>query len=133
MTQNKQQIIKNEEKQKKVENGISALEDQLLEKNIIFQWITEEEFEDHQDIKTKVISVLATVAEGATAEDKKESAKKTPMDTIERMGKYNPNRPRPVKVKFTNKTDVNSLFKNQKKLPDGVFIDREYSKAMEKE
>ena len=129
----KQQIIKNEEKQKKLENRISALEDQLLEKNIIFQGITEEEFEDHQDTKMKVISVLATVAEGATAEDKKESAKKTPMDTIECMGKYNPNRPRPVKVKFTNKTAVNSLFKNRKKLPDGVYIDREYSKATEKE
>ena len=32
-----------------------------------------------------------------------------------------------------NKTDVSCLFKNWKKLPDGVFIDREYSKATEKE
>ena len=38
-----------------------------------------------------------------------------------------------MKVKFTNKTDVSCLFKNRKKLPDGVFIDREYSKATEKE
>ena len=38
-----------------------------------------------------------------------------------------------MKVKFTNKTDVSCLFKNQKKLPDGVYIDREYSKATEKE
>ena len=49
------------------------------------------------------------------------------------MGKYKPNRTRPLKVKFTNKTDVSCLFKNRKKLPDGVFIDREYSKATEKE
>ena len=128
-----QQIIKNEAKQKKLETRISALEDQLLEKNIIFQGLTEDEFEDHQETKTKVISVLATVTEGATAEDRKESAKKTPIDSIECMGKYKPNRPRPVKVKFTNKTDVSCLFKNRKKLPDGVFIDREYSKVTEKE
>ena len=128
-----QQIIKNEAKQKKLEMRISALEDQLLEKNIIFQGLTEDEFEDHQETKTKIISVLATVTEGATAEDRKESAKKTPIDSIERMGKYKPNRSRPVKVKFMNKTDVSCLFKNRKKLPGGVFIDREYSKATEKE
>ena len=128
-----QKIIKNEAKQKKLETRISALEDQLLEKNIIFQGLTEDEFEDHQETKTKVILVLATVTEGTTAEDRKESAKKTPIDSIEHMGKYKPNRPRPVKVKFMNKTDVSCLFKNWKKLADGVFIDREYSKVTEKE
>ena len=128
-----QQIIKNEVKQNKLETRISALEDQLLEKNIIFQGLTEDEFEDQQETKTKIISVLTTVTEGATAEDRKESAKKTPIDSIERIGKYKPNRSRPMKVKFMNKTDVSCLFKNQKKLPDGVFIDREYSKATEKE
>ena len=126
-----QQIIKKEVKQKKLETRISALEDQLLEKNIIFQGLTEDEFEDQQETKTKIISVLTTVTEGVTAEDRKESAKKTPIDSIERIGKYKPNRSRPVKVKFTNKTDVSCLFKNWKKLP--VFIDREYSKATEKE
>ena len=38
-----------------------------------------------------------------------------------------------MKVKFTNKTDVDNLFKNRKKLPNGVFIDKEYSRATEKE
>ena len=128
-----QQIIKNEVKQKKLETRISALEDQLLEKNIISQGLTEDEFEDQQETKTKIISVLTNVTEGATAEDRKEAAKKTPIDSIERMGKYKLNRTRPVKVKFMNKTDVSCLFKNRKKLPDGVFIDREYSKATEKE
>ena len=128
-----QQIIKNKVKQKKLETRISALEDQLLEKNMIFQGLTEDEFEDQQETKTKIISILTTVTEGATVEDRKESAKKTPIDSIERMGKYKPNRSRPVKVNFTNKTDVSCLFKNRKKLPDGVFIDREYSKGTEKE
>lgn len=73
----KQQIVKNEEKQKKLEHRISVLEDQLLEKNIIFQGLTEDKFDDIGDTKAKIISVLATVNEGATAEDRKEVAKKT--------------------------------------------------------
>ena len=76
----KQQIIKNEEKEKKLEHRISALEDQLLEKNIIFQGLGEDEFDDLNDTKSKIISVLATVTNGATAEDKIEVAKKTPIN-----------------------------------------------------
>ena len=72
----KQQIVKNEEKQKKLEQRISVLEDQLLEKNIIFQGLAEEELDDIGDTKAKIISVLATVNEGITADDRKELAKK---------------------------------------------------------
>ena len=36
-------------------------------------------------------------------EDKKENAGQTPIETVERMGKYNPLRTRPVKVKFSEK------------------------------
>ena len=129
----KRQIIKNEEKQKKLETRISALEDQLLEKNVIFQGLEEDEYEDIQDTKTKIISVIANVSTTNTPEERKETAKKTPIDSIEQLGKYISTHNRPVKVKFTNKTDVDNLFKNRKKLPDGVFIDKEYSKATEKE
>ena len=124
---------KNEEKQKKLENRISALEDQLLEKNVIFQGLEEEEFDDIQDTKSKIISAIANVSTGNTPEERKEAAKKTPIDSIERLGRFNPNRGRPVKVKFTNKIDVVNLFKNRKNLPEGVFINKEYSKATEKE
>ena len=126
------QILKNEEKQKKLENRISAIEDQLLEKNVIFQGL-EEEFDDIQDTKSKIISAIANVSTGNTPEERKEAAKKTPIDSIERLGRFNPNRGRPVKVKFTNMSDVVNLFKNRKSLPEGVFINKEYSKATEKE
>ena len=129
----KRQIIKNEEKQKKLETQISALEDQLLEKNVIFQGLEEDEYEDIQDTKTKVISAIANISTGNTPEERKDTAKKVPIDSVERLGKYISTHNRPVKVKFTNKTDVDNLFKNRKKLPDGVFIDKENSRATEKE
>ena len=127
------QIVKNEEKQKKLETRISALEDQLLEKNVIFQGLDEDEFDDIQDTKTRIISAIANVSTGNTPEERKETAKKTQIDSIEWLQRFNPNRGRLVKVKFTNKTDIGNLFKNRKKLPEGVFIDKEYSKATEKE
>ena len=45
----------NEEKHKKLQDRISYLENQLLEKNIIFQGIYETEFEDYQEVKTQVV------------------------------------------------------------------------------
>ena len=89
-TQLKRQVVKNEEKQKKLENRISTIEDQLLEKNVIFQGLEEEEFDDTQDTKTKVISALANVTPKDTPEERKEAAKKMPIDSIERLGRYNP-------------------------------------------
>ena len=56
------------------------------------------------------------------------------IESVERMGKYNPLRTRPVKVKFSNKKDVDNLFKNRKKLPKGIYIDiRSTARATEKE
>ena len=127
------QILKNEEKQKKLENRINAIEDQLLEKNVIFQGLEEDKFDDIQDTKLLIISAIANVSTGSTPEERKKAAKKTPIDSIERLGRFNPNRGRPVKVKFTNKSDMVNLFKNRKSLPEGVFINKEYSKATEKE
>ena len=40
---------------------------------------------------------------------------------------------RPVKVRFLEKKDIDNLFRNRKKLPKGVFIDKEYSNVTEKE
>ena len=64
---------------------------------------------------------------------RKSLAGKTSIDTVERLGKYNPLRIRPVKVRFLEKKDVDHLFRNRKKLPKDVYIDREYSHTTEKE
>ena len=121
-----------DEKPRKLQDRISFLEDQLLEKNVIFQGILESEYEDTKDIKTGIVKVIANTMQGET-EDKTKSAGDTSIASVERMGKYNPLRIRPVKVKFSDKKDVDNLFKNRKKLPRGIYIDKEYSKATEKE
>ena len=123
----------NEEKHQKLQERISYLEDQLLEKNIIFQGIYQTELEEYKDVKTQVVKAIVETMNGETEEEKKQSAKNTSINSIEWMGRYNPLRTRPVKVKFTEKKDVDNLFKNRKKLPKGIFIDKEYSKSTEKE
>ena len=122
-----------DEKHRKLQDRISFLEDQLLEKNVIFQGILESEYEDIKDIKTGVVKAIASTMTGESEEERKTNAGQTSIETVERMGKYNPMRTRPVKVKFSEKKDVDDLFKNRKKLPKGIYIDKEYSKSTEKE
>ena len=76
---------------------------------------------------------MQTQWKGDDFEAKKTLAGQTSIDSVERVGKFNPMRPRPVKVKFREKKDVDHLFKNRKELPRGVFIDKEYSRSTEKE
>ena len=126
-------LVQNKERHKKLENRISLLEDQLLEKNVIFQGIHEEEYEDQSDIKVQIVKAIAHTMEGEDFEAEKTLAGQTSIDSVERVGKFNPLRARPVKVKFLEKKDVDHLFKNRKQLPRGVFIDNEYSRTTEKE
>ena len=123
---------RSDEKHKQLEERLSLIEDQLLEKNLIFQGIFESEYEDKDDIKVQLIKAIAKTMPGADEEEKKKKAGKTSIEYIERIGRYNPLRVRAVKVKFTDKADVDSLLKNKRSLPRGVYLNREYSKATEK-
>ena len=124
---------RSDEKHMRLEERLSLIEDQLLEKNLIFQGIFESEYEDKDDIKVQVIKAIAKTMPGADEEEKKKNAGKTSIEYVERIGRYNPLRARAVKVKFTDKADVDSLLKNKRSLPRGVYLNQEYSKATEKE
>ena len=126
-------FLRNEAKQKKIEDRLSIIEDQLLEKNLIFQGLHETEYEDKSDIKGQVIRAISNTMPGEDLDEKRTNAGCTSIDQVERVGRYNPLRSRPVKVKFTDKTDVDHLLKNKRKLPQGIYVECEYSKTTEKE
>ena len=124
-------IKQSDAKHKKLENRLNQIEDQILEKNIIFQGFPKTEFEDNDDAKRKVIRAMSLTMPGVDEEEKKSNASKTSIECVERLGKYNPLRARPVKVSFGNKSDADFVLKQRKKLPKGIFVDKEYSKATE--
>ena len=126
-------IKQNDAKHKKLEYRLSQIEDQLLKRNIIFQGLPETEFEDSDDAKKKVIKAMSSTMAGVDEEEKKDNANKTSIECVERLGKYSPLRARPVKVMFGNKSDADHVLRNRKKLPQGIFVDKEYSKATERE
>ena len=71
-----------DEKHRKLQDRISFLEDQLLEKNVIFQGILESEYEDNKDIKTGIVKAIANTMHGETDEDKTKSAGDTSIASV---------------------------------------------------
>ena len=59
----------NDERHRKLESRLNCIEDQLLERNLIFQGILETEFEDRSDIKTQVVKAIAPTMEGENEEE----------------------------------------------------------------
>ena len=57
---------------------------------MIFQGILESEYEDTNDIKTRIVKAIANTMQGETEEDKTKSVGDTSIASVERMGKYNP-------------------------------------------
>ena len=81
---------RSDEKHKRLEERLSLIEDQLLEKNLIFQGIAESEYEDRDDVKIQVIKAIAKTMPGDDEEEKKKKAGKTSIDYVEKIGRYNP-------------------------------------------
>ena len=102
-------IKQSDAKHKKLEYRLNQIEDQLLERNIIFQGFPETEFENSDDAKRKVIKAMSLTMAGVDEEEKKDNASKTSIECVERLGKYNPLRARPVKVMFGNKNDTDHV------------------------
>ena len=110
-------IKQSDAKHKNLENRISLIEDQLLEWNLIFQGLPETEFDDNNDAKIKVIKAMSMTMTEEDEDEKKTNAAETSIESVEHLGKYNPLRARPVKVKFGNKGDTDHVLKTGRNYP----------------
>ena len=112
---------------------ITLMEDKMLEQNIVITGISEDKWEDLEPRKGKVCSVLANLMEGTTHEEKLKKANGLDITHTERLGRFNPQKGRPVSIRFIHKQDVDMVLANKKKLSKGVFIDQQYSDETELE
>ena len=105
----------------------------MLEKHVIIHGVVEAEEEASKQLKEKVQEVLSHTVNMPTQEERTGIACNIPIANTERIGCYNEQHNRPISVTFENKCDSELLLKRKKKLPEGVFIDKEYCYETEKE
>ena len=129
----KSRLSRVERENESLKQKITLMEDKMLEHNIVITGISEDTWEDPEPRKGKVCTVLASLMEGDNQEEKLEKANELDIMHTERLGRFNPQKGRPISVRFVHKQDVNMVLTNKKKLTKGVFVDQQYSDETEME
>ena len=126
-------ITKVENENKQLNDRVQHLEDKLLECNVVFQGVPDSVWEPMETTREKILTAISHTISGESHEQKMEQARNIPIKEIYRTGKYTAMRSRPVIVEFCYRSDVSFLLVNKKHLPQGVFVDRQYTEETEKE
>ena len=112
--------------QNRMKRQITKLETKGLDQCLIIKGLPEEPKETDQRIFDKLHSVLSTIMQGETEEEKVNAAKNLTFQRGRRIGRYSKNRPRPISVELTIKQDAEFILENRFDLPRGIYVDREY-------
>ena len=98
--------------------------------NVIISGIQEQPWEGYTTTKESVYETIATAMGGSNLEESMKDARKIDITCCTRIGKYQPNRPRPISVTFSQKEDRQRLLENKRNLPNGIFINEEFPPHM---
>ena len=130
--------LNNELNQIKTEMGyfqrkINQLEDRSLERNLIFQGISESLPDDEEARTEKIYRAISDTISRETPEERLQLAREVEIIKTRRLGKPDPSRICAISVELSNKYDVEQIYVNRFSMEEGVFIDREFSRATEKD
>ena len=126
-------LITVERENESLKQRLTNLEDKMLEHNIVVSGIEEGQWEEDELRMNKVNCELAKLFTVETQDEATKGVTKLDIMSTERLGHYNPARPRPIAVRFVHKKDVDIVLANKKCLGEGIFVDRQYSDEIENE
>ena len=117
-----------------IKNRIAKIEDKFLENNIVIHGIAEERGEGDEGRQEKIYHAMATTVKSQNPMFRLQAAKRAGIKYTRRIGPPNKNsyRPRPISISFNRTEDAKILLQNKKELPDGVYVNREFSEETEK-
>ena len=120
-----------EKENKLLKDRLVAIENQLLENNITLQGINEDAWELNSVLREKTLDALANTIDANSRQKQLEEIRKMPIKKVQRIGKYNSKRGRPISVSFTFKEDADYVYENKNHLKKGIYLDREYNPETE--
>ena len=127
----KQCVAKVEDINGKLAKRLTHLENKMMESCVILTGVKEDVWETDEVRREKIFAILSNTVLGTTYEDRLDTAKIMYIKHLSRLGKFRRMYNRPVSVEFLYKEDADYLLNNRSYLPDGVFVDRQYSKETE--
>ena len=122
-----------ERENSELKTKLSDIEDLLLENSIVLSGIKEEKWEEPEPRWELVNKELSVLLKGDSEEIKLDKARELKIEKIERIGRFNPTKGRPIAIKFASKRDADRIIEAKKDLRKGIFVDRRYCDASEYE
>ena len=112
---------------------INQLEDRSLEWNLIFQGISETIPDDVEARVDKIYNAISNTINRDTQEERLRLAREVEIIKTRWLGKPDPSKTRGISVEFSNKYDVEQIYANRFNMEEGIYVDREFCHATEKD
>ena len=130
--------LNNELNQIKMEMGnfqrkINQLEDRSLDKNLIFQGISESLPDDEEAQTEKIYRAISDTISREIPEERLQLAREVESIKTRCLSKPDPSRTCAISVELSNKYDVEQIYANRFNMEEGVYVDREFYQATEKD
>ena len=122
---------KMEQENNKLRSRLNRLENKMLQKNLIFHDIKEDNWEDEESIKERIWKCISHSVDEDESRKQMKITRGIGINGLKRLGRFHEGHNRPLSVCFEKQHHVETLLGNKKLLPKGVYIDREYTKETE--
>ena len=114
-----------------LKDRMNSVENKALENNLIFHGIPDNENEFLNQLVNKLQRNFADTIDIYDDDLRLQRAREIQIARCKRIGQYQENRCRPIRVEFVYKWDADKLYENRFYLGKGVYINREYNEKTE--
>ena len=115
----------------KLKDKVDKIENKELERTIILQGIGEQDDEDEAQLTEYVYYELSFTVNSHSEHERWRQIKEMEITRCKRLGTYARDKPRPIKVEFQHRLDVEYILSNKKHLRRGVYADKAYTADVE--
>ena len=109
-----------------LEKQVVETHEETLRLKVDFSGINEGTYETYEQLRSKIAEVMLSTCEGTNEEEKWKTSMSIPILDCQRLGQYNRNKKRPVRVTFLFMKHKNCLLTRKRDLPTGIYVDEAY-------
>ena len=110
----------------KLEKEAIEMQEEMLRLKVDFSGINEGTYESYDQLRSKIAKAMVPTCEGITEEEKWKTSMSIPIIDCQRLGIYNRNKKRLVRVTFLYMKHKSCLLLRKRNLPSGIYVDEAY-------
>ena len=115
----------------KLKDKFNKIENKELELSIILQGIEEQEEEDEAQLTEYMYYEISFTIDSMSEHERWRQIKQMEITRCRRIGAFNRDKMRPIRVEFQHRLDVEYILSNKRHLRRGVYADKAYTAEVE--